>query len=153
MVAAAEAQEIADDLSGVEASVDDLVGPEEMVREGTSEVTRKTLVFGTSLMTERKARAFAKNGFFPSDDWRLLEGETTPTPHADEAVVLRDFFICGLRFPCIKLVRAVLDSFNFELHQLTPNAIVTLTKFSWACLSFGVEPSIHTFCDHFDLHR
>jgi hypothetical protein len=43
---------------------------------------------------------FRESGFFPTGSGRAPLDELVPTPEADEIVVFRDFFTCGLRFPC-----------------------------------------------------
>lgn len=58
--------------------------------------------------------------------------EIMPRPKPYEAVLLRDFFIAGLRFPLEPFVSAVLDHFGVQLHQLTPNAISCLSVFAMA---------------------
>lgn len=41
-----------------------------------------------------------------------------------EAVVFRDFFVAGLQFPLEKFVGDVLERFELQIHQLTPNALI-----------------------------
>ena len=43
--------------------------------------------------------------------------------------------------------------FEVQLHHLTPNGIVTLSKFCWACLSYGAEPNVGTFYEYYKLQR
>ena len=81
------------------------------------------------------------------------EGETIPKPKAADAVVFRDFFLCGLRFSAMRFLHQVLEAFEVQLHHLTPNGIVTLSKFSWVCLSYGAEPNVSTFCEYYELQR
>ena len=57
------------------------------------------------------------------------EGETIPKPKAADAVFFRDFFLCGLGFLAACFLRQVLEAFEVQLHHLTPNGIVTLSKF------------------------
>ena len=68
-------------------------------------------------------------------------------------MVFRDFFLCGLRFPVARFLRQVLEAFDVQLHHLTPNGIVTLSKFCWACLSYGAEPNVGTFCEYYELQH
>ena len=74
-----------------------------------------------------------------------------PKPKAVDDVIFRDFFLCGLRFPAACFLRQVLEAFEVQLHHLTPNGIVTLSKFCWACLSYGTEPNIGTFYEYYEL--
>ena len=54
------------------------------------------------------------------------------------SLCLRDFFIVALRMPWVRFVKAVLEAFFVQLHQLTPNGILALAKFYWASLTFNV---------------
>jgi hypothetical protein len=45
-------------------------------------------------------REYEAAGFFPSGTGRAPLDEQIPAPKDGEIVVFRDFFICGLRFPC-----------------------------------------------------
>ena len=68
-------------------------------------------------------------------------------------MVFRDFFTCGLRLPYIPFLRQVLETFNVQLHHLTPTAFLTLSKFYWACVSYGAEPDVDTFCTCYELQK
>ena len=81
------------------------------------------------------------------------KGKTIPKPKAADAVVFKDFFLCGLRFPAALFLCQVLEAFEVQLHHLTPNGIVTLSKFCWACLSYGAEPNVGTFCEYYELQH
>jgi hypothetical protein len=56
-------------------------------------------------------------GFFPAGSGRAPLDEEIPTPEADEIVVFRDFFTCGLRFPCDPLLHVILDNFSVKIHS------------------------------------
>jgi hypothetical protein len=56
------------------------------------------------------------------------DGETTPNPSKGYAVVFRDFFSCGLRFPFTSFLGEVLEAFHVQLHHLTPNAFFNLEQ-------------------------
>jgi hypothetical protein len=60
-----------------------------------------------------------------------------PEPDNDEAVVYEDFFIAGLRMPPHLALPDILLHFQAQLHQLTPNAIASLSKYFWAKGSSG----------------
>ena len=68
-------------------------------------------------------------GCFGDAKVKPLEGETIPRPKAADAVVFRDFFLCGLHFLAVCFLRQVLEAFEVQLHHLTPNGIVILSKF------------------------
>ena len=46
-----------------------------------------------------------------------------------------------------------MEAFNVELQHFSPNRILTLSKFAWACESCGVVPNIDIFCSYFELQR
>lgn len=72
-----------------------------------------------------------------------------PKPRPYEAVVFRDFFAAGLKFPLDNFVSMVLERFNLQLHQLTPNAILRLGCFVMAHKMYGREPSVEAFTKYY----
>jgi hypothetical protein len=68
-------------------------------------------------------------------------------------VVFKDFFVCGLRFPSIGFLRQVLETFQVQLHHMTPSGFLTLSKFCWVCESYDADPDIDTFCAYYELHK
>jgi hypothetical protein len=46
----------------------------------------------------------------------------------------------------------ILLKFQVQLHQLIPNAIVHLSKYFWAVVSFGGVPSTNGFTKRYELH-
>ena len=130
MIASAEVLGLDEDFSRVEASVVDLI----IAKEGRDMAgTSKTWDFRPSLMTKDMIKDFWKLGYFRDAKVKPPEGETIPKPKATDAIVFRDFFLCGLRFPAARFLHQVLEAFVVQLHHLTPNGIVTLSKFCWAC--------------------
>jgi hypothetical protein len=81
-----------------------------------------SFVFGESKVTANLIREYEATGFFPVDSGRAPLDEEVPTPEADKIVVFRDFFTCGLRFPCDPLLPAILDKFSVKTHQLSPSS-------------------------------
>jgi hypothetical protein len=72
---------------------------------------------------------------FPKGSARPPSIESVPTPNEDdEAVVFEDFFAAGLRIPPHPMLLDILHKFQVQLHQLTPNAIVQISKFIWLSL-------------------
>jgi hypothetical protein len=49
-------------------------------------------------------------------------------------------------------VAEVLQRFDVQIHQLTPNAVVALAKYVWAVTSYGEKPSIEVFANNYCLH-
>ena len=104
-------------------------------------------------MTKDMIEELRQLGCFGDAKVKPPKGETIPKPKATDAVVFKDFFLCGLCFPAALFLRQVLEVFEVQLHHLTPNDIVTLSKFCWAYLSYGTEPNVGTFCKYYELQR
>jgi hypothetical protein len=77
--------------------------------------------------------------------------EQTPTPEADGVVVFRDFFTCGLRFPCDPVLPAILDAFSVKIHQLSLISFLEVSKFIWIMKTFGCNISADAFARFFEL--
>lgn len=138
------------DLENIEASIRDLV-PVSCEKEKV--VMAKSLDFGPSLMTKGAIKLLEKENPFPAGKGRAPRGETIPCLEPDEAVVFKEFFSCGLRFPTVYFLRLVLDTFKVQLHHRTPNEILTLSKFCYACETYGAPPDLDTFCAYYELQR
>lgn len=69
--------------------------------------------------------------YFGSSVGYALGAEEILEPEG-ELVVFKEFFNVGLRMHVHRFVVKVLEHFEVQLHQLTPNAMVALTKFIWA---------------------
>jgi hypothetical protein len=67
---------------------------------------------------------------------RVPGAEEVPEPEG-ELVVFEAFFIAGLCLPAHCFVSEVLQKFEVQVHQLTPNAVVALAKYVWAMTSYG----------------
>lgn len=104
-------------------------------------------------MTEEAIKLLEDEGCFPEGKGHLPRGETVPHPEIDEAVVFKEFFACGLQIPAVHLLRLVLETFKLQLHHLTPNGILTLSKFYYACETYGAPPDLDTFCTFYELQR
>jgi hypothetical protein len=94
-----------EDVGDVDADVKDLITAKQ------SRPLPPSLVFGESKVTTNMIRDYEAAGFFPVGTGRAPLNEQTPTPEADEVVVFRDFFTCGLRFPYNHVLPAILDAF------------------------------------------
>ena len=126
MIASTEVLGLEEDFSRVEASVVDLI----IAKEGRDMAgTSKTWDFRPSLMTKDMIKDFRKLGYFRDAKVKPPEGETIPKMMVVDTVIFRDFFLCSLRFPVACFLRQVLEAFEVQLHHLTPNGIVTLSKF------------------------
>jgi hypothetical protein len=104
-----------------------------------------SLVFGESKVTTNMIRDYEAAGFFPVGTGRAPLDEQTPTPKADEVVVFRDFFTCGLRFPCDPVLPSILDAFSVKIHQLLPTSFLEVSKFIWIMKTFSCNFGADTF--------
>jgi hypothetical protein len=96
-----------------------------------------------------------KLGYFGEAEKKLIRfagEEITPEPKNDEVVVIKSFFRVGLRFRLNEMIGEALDNYEIYLHQLTPNAIVRLSVFTWALRSQGMDPNAEAFCRVHELH-
>jgi hypothetical protein len=89
-----------------------------------------------------KVKTAGRVGFFPPGAGRAPLDERIPTPRDGEVVVFRDFFICGLRFPCDPMLPTILDAFSVKIHQLSPMSFLEVSKFIWIMKIFGCNPSV-----------
>jgi hypothetical protein len=96
-------------------------------------------------------RDYEAAGFFPVGTGRAPLDEQTPTPEADEVVVFRNFFTCGLRFPCDPVLPAILDAFSVKIHHLSPTSFLEVSKFIWIMKNFGCNLSSDAFARFFEL--
>jgi hypothetical protein len=49
-------------------------------------------------------------------------------------------------------VSEVLQKFEVQVYQLTPNAVVALAKYVWATTSYGGQHSVEVFAKQYCLH-
>ena len=113
-----------EDLGSVSASVGDLITVD------SGDMAIKSWDFGPSSITEEVVAEMLKESYFPSSRVKIPpSGQTVPEPEEGYAVVLRDFFACGLRLPYGRFLCQVLETFNVQLHHLTPTAFLTPSKF------------------------
>jgi hypothetical protein len=134
-----------EDIGDVDAGVSDLV------KAKTSSSLSPSLVFGESKVTTNMIREYERAGFFPPGARRAPLDEQIPTPRDGEFVVFRDFFICGLRFPCDPILPAILDAFSVKIHQLSPTSFLELSNFIWIMKTFGCNPSVAAFARFYEL--
>lgn len=78
--------------------------------------------------------------------------EVIPQPEPYKAVVFHAFFEAGLRFPIEDFLGEVLERFNIQIHQLTPNAIARLGVFAMAMKMMGCRLSIPAFLKFYESH-
>jgi hypothetical protein len=134
-----------EDIEDVEAD------PRDLVSAKRSKSMPATFVFGESKVTTNLIREYEATGYFPAGDGRAPLDEQIPTPTPGEVVVFRDFFTCGLRFPCDPMLIAILDKFSVKIHQLSPYSFLELSKFFWIMKTFRCNFSADVFARLFEL--
>jgi hypothetical protein len=110
-----------------------------------------TVEFGVSRMSSIRVQDMQQLGYFGGGVARVPGAEEVPEPEG-ELVVFEAFFAAGLRLPAHRFVGEVLRRFNVQVHQLTPNAVVALSKYVWATTSYGGQPSAEVFAKYYCLH-
>jgi hypothetical protein len=110
-----------------------------------------TVEFGVSRMSSVRVQDMQQLGYFGSGVGRVPGAEEVPEP-GGELVVFEAFFIAGLRLLAHRFVSKVLQKFEVQVHQLTPNAVVALAKYVWAMTSYGGQPSVEVFAKQYCLH-
>jgi hypothetical protein len=109
--------------------------------------------FGKSEVT--KARIASLEGvahYFLKGYGRAPGAESVLDPLENKAVVFEDFFTAGLHMPPHPALLDVLRKFRVQLHQLTLNAIIQISKFIWAVTSCRGRPTVDIFAHHYKLH-
>jgi hypothetical protein len=97
----------------------------------------RSYFFGASIVKVSRIHKMIDGGYFAQGMGRKPGEETVPEPNPDEAVVLEEFFTSSLWMPPHHVLSDILLKFQVEIYQLTPNAIVQLSKYIWAVVSFG----------------
>jgi hypothetical protein len=110
-----------------------------------------TVNFGVSRMSLVRVQDMQRLGYFGGEVARVPRTEEVPEPEG-ELVVFEAFFAAGLRLPAHRFMGEVLRRFNVQIHQLTPNVVVALSKYVWATTSYGEQPSVEVFAKYYCLH-
>ena len=84
----AQQEQASGSLSGVSASVSDLMAPEK----------RKTLLFEPSVVSQSTIDFYVSKGYFPEGMCRPPGPEVFPVPQTGEVVVFKDFLLLGCAF-------------------------------------------------------
>jgi hypothetical protein len=134
-----------EDIGDVDAGVGDLV------RTRPARPLPSSLVFGESKVTADLIREYETAGFFPFGTRRAPLDEQIPVPEGGEVFVFRDFFTCGLWFPCNPILPATLDAFSVKIHQLSSTSFLEVSKFIWIMKTFGRAFSVDSFARFFEL--
>jgi hypothetical protein len=110
-----------------------------------------TVEFGTSRISSVCVLEMQRLEYFGDGVGRVPGAEEIPEPEG-ESVVFESFFVAGLRLPAHRFMAEVLQRFEVQIHQLTPNVVVALTKYVWGVTSYGGQPSVKVFTKNYCLH-
>jgi hypothetical protein len=110
-----------------------------------------TVEFSVSRISSVRVQDMQQLGYFGGGVGRVPGAEEVPEPE-DELVVFEAFFTAGLCLPAHRFVSEVLQKFEVQVHQLTPNVVVALAKYVWATTSYGGQPSVEVFAKQYCLH-
>jgi hypothetical protein len=110
-----------------------------------------TVEISTSRISSVHVQEMQQLGYFGDGVGRVPGAEEIPEPEG-ELVVFEAFFIAGLCLPAHRFVAEVLQRFDVQVHQLTPNAMVSLAKYVWAVTLYGSQPSVEVFAKNYCLH-
>jgi hypothetical protein len=87
-----------------------------------------TVEFGVSRISSVCMQDMQQLGYFGSGVGRVPGAEQVPEPEG-ELIVFEVFFTDGLRLLAHRFVAEVLQRFEVQVHQLTPNVVVALAKY------------------------
>jgi hypothetical protein len=87
-----------------------------------------TVEFGVSRISSVRVQDMQQLGYFGNGVRRVPGVDEIPEPEG-EIVVFEAFFTAGLRLPAHRFVAEVLQRYEVQIHQLTPNAVVALAKY------------------------
>jgi hypothetical protein len=110
-----------------------------------------TVEFGILRISSVRVQDMQQLGYFGNDIGCVPGAEEVPEPEG-ELVVFEVFFIVGLRLPAHRFVAEVLQRFEVQVHQLTPNVVVALAKYVWAATLYDGQPPIEVFAKNYCLH-
>jgi hypothetical protein len=110
-----------------------------------------TVEFGVSRISSVRVQDMQQLVYFGNDVGRVPAAEEVPEPEG-ELVMFEAFFIAGFCLPAHRFVAEVLQRFEVQVHQLTPNVVVALAKYVWAATSYGGQPSVEVFAKNYCLH-
>ncbi|TVU21138.1 hypothetical protein EJB05_30758, partial [Eragrostis curvula] len=118
----------------------------------TLAVIDKTYRLNRSRVDEAELAMYVERGYFEAGRARYPGDEEIPQPKPNEAVVFRDYFEAGLRLPALFILQRVLKAYGIQIHHLTPNAFVQLSKFIWVVRTFNAKVNYEAFLRFFSCH-
>jgi hypothetical protein len=111
-----------------------------------------TVEFSTSRISSIRVLEMQQLGYFGDGAGRVPGAEEIPEPEGELAVFM-PFFVTGLCLLAQRFMVEVLQRFEVQVHQLTPNAVVALTKYVWVVTSYGGQLCVEVFTKNYCLHH
>jgi hypothetical protein len=108
-------------------------------------------IFGKSSIKKSQIDAMKGRYFRDISIVRAGGDSVAPVLEVDEVVVYRSFMKAGLQFPLSKFLVEVLKTLEIYLHQITPEAIISIGVFIWAVRIQGLESGAKWFCNMHEL--
>jgi hypothetical protein len=140
------------DCSNNELTMSDLDSSKKAMVAAAAASVGKTFDLGTSTMARDRVRTQEGLSFFAKGFSWAPGSETVLEPWIDKDVVFEDLFITGPHMPPHLVLTDILQNFEVQLHQLTPNTIIHLSKFIWEVSSCGGQPTAEVFAKYYELH-
>jgi hypothetical protein len=109
------------------------------------------LEFGVSRISSVRVQDMQQLGYFGDGVGCVPGVEEIPEPEG-ELVVFEAFFVVVLCLPAHSFVAEVLQRFEIQVLQLTPNAVVALAKYVWVVTSYSGQTSVVVFAKNYYLH-
>jgi hypothetical protein len=112
---------------------------------------RENYELGRSKIASRMVNEMESLGYFPSECGRATGVDTLLRPDG-EVLVFWGVVAAGLRLSFNGFLTEVLVKFKVQIHRLTSNTMVALSKFVWATTTFGGGLSVEVFTKYYWLH-
>jgi hypothetical protein len=100
-----------------------------MVKVAAAAAAGMTCDFSSSTIGKDWIWTIGGLSYFAKGSAWALGSESVSESCIDKAVIFEDLFTAGLRMPPHPVLTDILQKFQVQLHQLTPNATMQLSKF------------------------
>ena len=87
-------------------------------------------------------------------NWRFVPNEPVPNPQGNERVVTKAVLERGFSFPPSEFFIEVLEHFNVQPHNISPNSITALSSYVAVCEGYlGIRPRLDLFKYYYMVKR
>src|SRR4051812_28341535 len=109
-------------------------------------------------ITDRDIKELIIEGYLPAMEvlaWQVAPaGEVTPSPQAREKVYLKAQLVRGVSLPISNLFLTVLNHYQVQPQNLSPNSILALSNYAVLCEGYlGIRPRLDLFIYFFTIKR